>query len=34
MIVEDGAEAKKADEEEAAIFFLVNMLCAGGRKQG
>jgi hypothetical protein len=34
--IEDGAEAKKADEEEAAnfLFFLVNALCAGGRKQG
>jgi hypothetical protein len=33
-IVEDGAEAKKADEEELAIFFFVNALRAGGRKQG
>jgi hypothetical protein len=34
-IAEDGAKAKKANEEEAAIFFfLVNMLHAGGRKQG
>ncbi len=31
----DGAKVKKADKEEAAIFFLVNAaLCAGGRKQG